>query len=178
MAYKSIVKRSKASAIILGVLLLLLGLWTLYIAPQPLQDWLFISFLGGWVLLIAGCASCVTFSASSKDNRSAADIVCGVILIILSCAVFIWPLRSGVFVVCFLGALVFLTGIVDIAESVTFKKSGERSWIPFLIFGIVTLLFGLSAIIVPFWFSTVMVYVVAFALIFDGITEIIAGVRM
>lgn len=178
MSTHSLGTRSKASAIILGVLLLLFGLWTLWIAQQPIVRYVFLSVIGAWIFLISGVVSCVTYAASSKENRSALDLIFGIVLIIFGIIILCFPLRSEPFVVCFFGALVFLTGIADIIESMAFKKNGQSGWLLFLILGILTVLFGLSAIVVPIWFTNVTVLVIAFVLIFDGITEIIAGVRM
>lgn len=192
---KSFMRRSKASAIVFGIIMLLLGLWVLIFAGTPsqsnaeainaeaillnqLDNAVFLSTLTGWGLMIAGCISCVGYGVAAKENRSIADIILGVILVLLGLLAICFPLKSWGFVVIFLGALVFLSGCADIAEAISFKKEGQNGWLLFLIFGIITLLFGLASIITPWWFTDVLIFVLGFALVFDGVTEIIAGVRM
>lgn len=187
---KSFMRRSKASAIVFGIIMLLLGLWVLIFAGTPpqsdaetilvnqLDNAVFLSTLTGWGLMIAGCITCVGYGVAAKENRSITDIILGVILVLLGLLAICFPLKSWGFVVIFLGALVFLSGCADIAEAISFKKEGQNGWVLFLIFGIITLLFGLASIITPWWFTDVLIFVLGFALIFDGVTEIIAGVRM
>ncbi len=187
---KSFMRRSKASAIVFGIIMLLLGLWVLIFAGTPpqsdaegillnqLDNAVFLSTLTGWGLMIAGCITCVGYGVAAKENRSITDIILGVILVLLGLLAICFPLKSWGFVVIFLGALVFLSGCADIAEAISFKKEGQNGWLLFLIFGIITLLFGLASIITPWWFTEVLIFVLGFALIFDGVTEIIAGVRM
>ena len=79
---KSFMRRSKASAIVFGIIMLLLGLWVLIFAGTPpqsdaegillnqLDNAVFLSTLTGWGLMIAGCITCVGYGVAAKENRS------------------------------------------------------------------------------------------------------------
>lgn len=170
----SSLRRTKTSTIILGILMLLLGLGFL-IWPGVTTEFFVLCI--GWGFLIAGIATFVGFFANAQ-NRSAWDIVLAVCELILGLLILIFPLAFTSVLFIFMGAVVFVTGIFDVIDSVTLVGVKGSLWGLWLALGIITLLCGIFMFINPLVWAFALVWVAGFILVFDGITEIVAGAMM
>ncbi len=174
MSNNSYMRRTKSTTIIIGVLMLLLGLAFL-VWPGGTTE--FFVLMCGWGFVIAGIATFAGYFAKS-EGRSAWDIVLAVCEFVLGILILIFPFFfAGVFVI-FIGIVVIATGIFDIMDAISLRDVKGSLWGLWLALGIITLIFGLCMFAYPIIWAVTMIWLAGVVLVFDGITEIIAGAMM
>lgn len=170
-----LVTRSKVASIILGICLTILGI-VFFI--NPIESTVFLVSILGWVFVIGGIATFITYLRSPSDERSGADIFLGVVEIIFGAIVLFFPGMSIAAIAITIGCVIFMTGIFDIIESISLHNIEGSRWGFWLFIGIITTILGILTFVAPFaWIEVLMIYV-AISLIFDGITEIIIGASL
>lgn len=174
MARNSILRRTKTSTIILGILMLLLGLAFL-VWPGATTE--FFVLCCGWGFVIAGIATFIGYFANS-ETHSGWDIVLSICELILGILILAFPFFfTGVFII-FIGCVVIVTGIFDIVDAVSFHRVKGSLWGLWLALGILTLIFGLFMFFYPLVWAVTLIWLAGVVLVFDGITEIVAGAMM
>ena len=171
----NLVKRTKTSCIILGILLTLLGL---AFFVNPIGATIFVTLCIGWAFLIGGVVTIVTYFANKSGTRTTADIVLGILEIILGILVLIWPGSFALYLFIMIGCIIFITGIFDIVEAISMPHEKGSNWGLWLAIGIITLIFGVMVFSSPWLFAEFVMIFAGVALVFDGITEIIVGVQL
>lgn len=171
----NLVTRTKASCIILGILLTLLGL---AFFVNPISATLFVTLCIGWAFLIGGIITIITFCTNRSGDRTTADLVLGILEVILGILVVIWPGTFALYLFIMIGAIIFITGIFDIVEALSMPHEQGSMWGLWLALGILTLIFGVLVFTSPLLFAEFVMIFAGVALVFDGITEIIVGVRL
>jgi len=104
----------------------------------------------------------------------AAQIGIGALAIILSILIIINPIISVVSVVILVSVLLLIVGIEKVMTGVFVKNRARFSNLGL---GIVVIILALIAMIFPFGTSIFLVILVAVALLFDGISRVIHGIR-
>lgn len=171
----SFVTRTKASCIILGILLTLLGL---AFFVNPVSATIFVTLCIGWAFLIGGVVTIITYFTNRTGNRTIADFVLGILEVILGILVLIWPATFALYLFIMIGCIIFITGIFDIVEAIAMPHEKGSMWGLWLVIGIITLIFGVLVFSSPWLFAEFVMIFAGVALVFDGITEIIVGVRL
>ncbi len=111
-----------------------------------------------------------------QSNWSAL-VLRGVLAILLAIVAFAIPGVTIAFLVTVFGIYALIDGALAIFS--TFKAvQGHRRWGAFLIEGIVGILFGLYAILLPVAAAAIFVTVIAFWAILTGIAELFAAIRL
>ncbi|MDF2738566.1 MAG: Acid-resistance rane protein [Nitrososphaeraceae archaeon] len=114
----------------------------------------------------------------SKSDRPkwifAAQIGLGALAIILSVLIIINPIISVVSVIILVSILLLIVGIEKVMTGVFVK---DRARFSNLGLGILVIILALIAMIFPFGTSVFLVILVAVALLFDGISRVIHGLR-
>ena len=114
----------------------------------------------------------------SKNDRPkwifAAQIGLGALAIILSVLIIINPIISVVSVIILVSILLLIVGIEKVMTGVFVK---DRARFSNLGLGILVIILALIAMIFPFGTSVFLVILVAVALLFDGISRVIHGLR-
>ena len=114
----------------------------------------------------------------SKSDRPkwifAAQIGLGALAIILSVLIIINPIISVVSVIILVSVLLLIVGIEKVMAGVFVK---DRARFSNLGLGILVIILALIAMIFPFGTSVFLVILVAVALLFDGISRVIHGLR-
>jgi uncharacterized membrane protein HdeD (DUF308 family) len=114
----------------------------------------------------------------SKNDRPkwifAAQIGLGALAIILSVLIIINPIISVVSVIILVSVLLLIVGIEKVLAGVFVK---DRARFSNLGLGILVIILALIAMIFPFGTSVFLVILVAVALLFDGISRVIHGLR-
>jgi uncharacterized membrane protein HdeD (DUF308 family) len=114
----------------------------------------------------------------SKSDRPkwvyAAQIGIGALAIILSVLIIINPIISVVSVIILVSVLLLIVGIEKVMAGVFVK---DRARFSNLGLGILVIILALIAMIFPFGTSVFLVILVAVALLFDGISRVIHGLR-
>ena len=77
-----------------------------------------------------------------------------------------------------IGIIILVTGVNDVAEAGAVRRLGLPGWGWRMVLGVLTLLAGAVVVCSPFAMAEFEMLVAGLALVFDGITEIVAGVRM
>lgn len=101
----------------------------------------------------------------------------GIAAIILALVAFLLPGVTIAVLVTVFGIYALIDGVLAIISAVRAARSHER-WGPFLLEGIIGLLFGLYAIAFPILATAVFVTVLAFWAFLTGIFEIVAAIRL
>jgi len=104
----------------------------------------------------------------------AAQIGIGALAIILSILIIINPIISVVSVVILVSVLLLIVGIEKVMTGIFVKNRARFSNLGL---GIVVIILALIAMIFPFGTSIFLVILVAVALLFDGISRAIHGIR-
>ncbi len=114
----------------------------------------------------------------SKNDRPkwvfAAQIGIGALAIILSVLIIINPIISVVSVIILVSVLLLIVGIEKVMAGIFVK---DRARFSNLGLGILVIILALIAMIFPFGTSVFLVILVAVALLFDGISRVIHGLR-
>jgi uncharacterized membrane protein HdeD (DUF308 family) len=100
----------------------------------------------------------------------------GVIAIILGVLAMLAPVLTGMWVIILVGVLVLIGGIVRIIWALQAGSLG-KGLLTFAIGGL-TLLCGIVLLVHPLFASGVLTIMLALYFILDGISEIVAGVRL
>lgn len=168
-------KRTKISIILMGAALLLLGL---ILFVNPINAMLFITIALGWVLAVVGGVMIAGAIISPLPALSQGDFMMGIVALVFGCCIIVWP---GVFVSALyliLGIVILVTGIGDVSSALDERRLGLSDWKAALAIGIVTLLMGVLVIAAPFAFADAVMMLAGIALVFDGVTEIVVGIRL
>lgn len=168
-------RRTKASIIFLGIAMTLLGL-AFFI--NPVDSILFVVSCCAWAFLFAGIGTLVGYFRHDPADRGAANIVLAILEIVCAIYIFFFPGWSTVALCVFLGCVIFVTGIWDVADALSFRKVEGSNWGLWLVLGIVTIVLGFLTLFAPFMMAEAIMIVAGISLVFDGITEIVLGVRM
>ena len=103
----------------------------------------------------------------------AVQIGLGVIVIILSISILIQPAIATVALVVIAAIILLIVGIERIIYGIFIR---HRSRLPTIGFGILVIILASIAIAFPEWTTVFLIYLIAFALLFDGISRVIHGV--
>lgn len=106
------------------------------------------------------------------------DIGIGVVELVVGICIIVWPAFFVLYLYMILGIFILITGFNDITEANRIRKAGLGNWKVALLFGILTLIAGTLAVISPFALVWAEAVITGIALLFDGITEIVAGIRL
>ena len=103
----------------------------------------------------------------------AVQIGLGVIVVILSISILIQPAIATVALVVIAAVILLIVGIERIIYGIFIR---HRSRLPTIGFGILIIILAGIAIAFPSWTTVFLIYLIAFALLFDGISRVIHGV--
>jgi uncharacterized membrane protein HdeD (DUF308 family) len=104
----------------------------------------------------------------------AAQIGIGILAIILSILIIINPIVSVISVVILVAFLLLIVGIEKVIAGIFVKNRARFSNLGL---GILVIIFALIAMAFPVVTSIFLVYILAFALLFDGISRVVHGLR-
>ena len=171
-----IVTRTKASCIILGILLTILGL-TFFVFP--FQSTIVFAMILGWLFIVGGIATIISYATNQAGGtRSGADLAVGIIETILGILVVVFPGAFAAYFFVLLGCIILVTGIFDIVEAISMHDIEGSRWGVWLFLGILTVVLGILTFAAPLAWAEVVMILVGCSLVYDGITEIVVGIRL
>jgi uncharacterized membrane protein HdeD (DUF308 family) len=103
----------------------------------------------------------------------AAQIGLGAIVIILSISILAQPAIATVSLIVIAAVILLIIGIERIIYGIFIR---HRSRLPTIGFGILVIILAGIAIAFPVWTTVLLIYLIAFALLFDGISRVAHGV--
>jgi uncharacterized membrane protein HdeD (DUF308 family) len=112
-------------------------------------------------------------NAKSPGWVRAAQIGLGAIVIILSISILIQPAIATVSLIVIAAVILLIVGIERIIYGIFIR---HRSRLPTIGFGILVIILAAIAIAFPVWTTVFLIYLIAFALLFDGISRVVHGV--
>ena len=168
-------KRSKSTVIIMALITLILGL-ILLIWPRAAA--LTICIILGWAMIAAGVVGVIMYFINRKNGQG------GAIMLILGAISLIW----GILIVCkpafwvaflfiIFGILLIFHGCCNFGDGIEMKRTGFSKWWVAIILGVITVVLGILAIIMPFAAATAVTIYCGIALIFDAIKDLIIVAR-
>jgi uncharacterized membrane protein HdeD (DUF308 family) len=101
-----------------------------------------------------------------------AQIGLGAIVIILSIAILVQPAIATVSLIVIAAVILLIVGIERVIYGIFIR---HRSRLPVIGLGILVIILASIAIAFPVWTTVFLIYLVAFALLFDGIARIVHG---
>lgn len=173
--FEKLFRRTKATVILMGVALLVLGV---AIFVSPIGATLLIVQIVGWTLVVVGVATLVNCWVNRPAGSQQADLFTGIATLVLGVLIVGWPAAFVAVVYVMLGIIILVTGVNDIAEASTVRRMGFPGSLWRSILGALTFIAGAFVVFAPFAMAEFVMIVAGIALIFDGITEIIAGIQM
>lgn len=168
-------RRTRATIILAGITMLALGV-AMFVAP--IGATILIVQTVGWILVVAGVCSLINCWLHRLPVLIQADLVAGLAALLPGICMLAWPEKFVTAVYVIIGVLIALTGVNDCIEAFDIKNAGLSNWGWMLVLGIITVIVGATVVASPFAFAEFVMLIAGCALIFDGITEIISGVRM
>lgn len=172
-----IFKTMKWSALISGILLVLLGILTL-VSPGLNLVWL--ALIISIAVLIFGISELIDYFTSDKAERTGWQLAEAIISTVIG----IWMVfGSGssaltTLIPYLFAVFVFISGIVRIVESFEWKRLGSREWGWQLFFGILSILLGILLFLSPMISATFITIALSLLLIAYGISNIVRYVNM
>lgn len=170
-----ILRRTKVTVILMGVAMLVLGI---AFFVNPTSATLVVTLMLGWTLVIVGGVTLGNAFYHRLVVLSQLDLFIGALELVLGICILASPGFFVTYLFLLLGIIVLVSGINDITDAMAAKSMGLDSWKMSLGFGILTLLLGVLVIMAPFTMAEAVMMVAGIALVLDGVTEIVAGVKM
>lgn len=166
--------------LVFGILFLLLGAAALV---KPGAFSISIIYVIGWFLMFAGFGN-VFYAFAGRNNPAlhwGTILFQGILELISAVIIILNPFYSIFFLVVYLGVFLIFRGFMLIfAKSSPLVEmtylNGVRSLI--VVNGILDILFGALALITPFFIEAVLVYTLAFYILFGGILLIVYGFQI
>ena len=168
-------RRTKAAVILMGVALLVLGV-AMFVSP--IGATLLIVQIVGWTLVIAGAATLLNAWARRSAELRQADLVIGLVELVPGALLVTMPETFVGIVYVLIGVVILVTGVNDICEAGAVRRLGLPGAGWRFVLGVLTFVAGAFVVMAPFAMAEFVMLVAGLALVFDGITEIVAGVRM
>lgn len=171
-----IFSQTKLSTLFLGVALAILGF--IFII-NPTGSIMFIVKLVGFLLLLFGAITLLRWYMQKRNGfENPADLLFGLIETVPAILIIVAPdmLVNLLYVV--LGLIILFTGINDIVAAREAQRIDKHLWQVDMVISIITLVLGIFVVISPFVMAQAVAIIVGVALLFDGITEVVAALRM
>lgn len=167
--------RTKAATILMGIALLVLGI-AMFVSP--IGATLLIVQVTGWTLVAVGAVTLVNCWAHRLPELRQADLVIGLVELVPGALMVTMPEAFTSLVYVLIGIIILVTGVNDIASARSLHALGVPGTAALTVLGVLTLVAGAAVVVSPFAMAELVMLVAGVALIFDGITEIVAGLRM
>lgn len=168
-------RRTKTTVILMGVALLVLGI-ALFVSP--IGATLLVVRVMGWVLLAVGALTLAGCWRHYSEGLRQADLFMGLLECVPGACLVIWPDAFVSVVYALIGVVILMTGFNDVIEANALRHVVGVGWGWRMALGVATVVVGLVVVASPFTMAELVMLVAGVALVFDGITEIVAGISM
>lgn len=166
-----IFKAMKWSSLVSGILLVLLGLVSLF---SPGQNLVWLSVIISAIVLVSGIVTLVNYFTTDKADRSGWLLAEGILSTLIGAWMVFgsgsWALTAIIPYV--FAVFVLALGITRVAEAFEYKAMGSGSWGWLLAFGILCILLGVLLFFAPLISATFLSVAVSMLVIGYGISNI------
>ncbi|MCH4053762.1 MAG: DUF308 domain-containing protein [Atopobiaceae bacterium] len=173
--------RSRVATGVSGALLVALGI---AIFTHPGETLEIVVQILGWGLAIFGAVELVLGIRASREDAPAVAgiaqrrIALGVAVLVLGIIILANPRFFVAYVFVLLGIIVLVSGVNDCVHASAARAIGAPFASRHAAMGVITLAFGVLLLVAPFSFASAATAIAGIALVFDGVTEIVAAVQM
>lgn len=130
----------------------------------------------GVAVLLYGAFGLVANLSRKSGERSVLALAYSAIVAILGIIIIASPdFIISVFPIV-AGVLIAISGVESLMKALSLKKSGDAQW-TLLILSLITIAFGILIFANPFGTQATLVRVFACGLVYDGVVNLIAGVK-
>ncbi len=158
------------SLVLLGIMAVIFGVLIL-LYPQ-ISALILVEIIGIFIVLISFGA--IMLSAFARGGKGAVLIaVIGIIGFFFGIATILSPVVMGTVIFELVGIALFIIGVIDLVFAATEKYMAHRGL--FALQGIVSVILGLSIIILPLIGGAIAVVIIAAYFVFWGIVSMILG---
>lgn len=167
--------KHKITVITASVIMIILGIILIF---NPIDVTVFICRVAGFLLLVSGIFTTGSYFLNSAEDIGDSSIVMGLIQLALG----LWiTLRSENFVqflTMIIGFVVLVHSFGFFGNTIDIRRCGYKYWWVMLIVSVITLILGILIVVAPFKTVAVTMIVSGIGLIFDGITGIVAVIKV
>lgn len=167
---KKSARRALTEKITASILLIVFGVILLVYTDAAVE--IAVKILGAF-FVISGAVLIVNFLMDRSGWRSVANVVLGTILIILGVWIFMKPQYLVAAFGIIAGAIIAANGVIDIKDTITIVKKGNKKWYIPLIIGLAAIALGLLCIFKPWGISNIIVTFVGVIMIMTGVTDLV-----
>lgn len=160
-----------SNVVIQAVLSILFGL---LLAIWPETTTVTLVYILAACVALSGAASVVAYIRGRKEGTvGQGTLVSGLLLVIVAIVVFVVPEAvAGLFAVV-LGALLILSGLINVVRSFGLRYFGGALWVVMLIVSASILIGGIVIIVNPFDTAVTFILVVGILLVVKGIADLV-----
>lgn len=145
---KTYIKKYSRNSLIISTLLIILSF---FLIINPFRSLQILSIIFGIILLIDATIHIISYFKSPNEFRTFNfEFIVGIIEILISLILFVYPNWISIVFSIFIGIWIIISSIIKIQISINIRNIKGVKWLVLLIFGIITLLFGLVVIFNPF----------------------------
>ena len=131
----------------------------------------------GVAVLLYGAFGLVANLSRKSGERSVLALAYSAIVAILGIIIIASPdFIISVFPIV-AGVLIAISGVESLMKALSLKKSGDAQWTLLMILSLITIAFGILIFANPFGTQATLVRVFACGLVYDGVVNLIAGVK-
>lgn len=172
-------KTLRSNLILQSFALVLAGVVLLVIPNVTMMT---IVYVGAFLLTIIGAWALISYLRSTKENGSSyqgdgqkptATLVSGIMLLVLPLVMFIIPDFFVTIISLLAGALLLISGFVNIMRSIKLRRTGDGSWAASLAISIIIALAGVLLIYDPFASATLFVRILGICLVVNGLADLL-----
>lgn len=158
------------TSIITSVVFIALGMFLFF---KPETTIATISYTLGIIILLLGAFSFAKYFQRDKEVGIDFSLIYGILSIIFGIIIILNPNALATIIPFVLGFWVIVNSIIKIQYSLDLKKYENNAWIPTLIIGLLTLVWGLILVFNPFAGALVITKVIGLFLIIYSILDIV-----
>lgn len=161
-----------SNVVLQAILFILLGL---LLAIWPDITIVTIIYLVAGCLALSGLWSLFTYFRLKKKVQPVSDsvLVFALLLMIIALIIFIFPEAVASIFALVLGAILILSGVVNVVRSLRLKEFGGNAWIGMLIVSALVTIGGIIIVVNPFSTTVSFVLVLGILLIAKGAVDLV-----
>lgn len=169
---KKIAEMVASNVVLQAILFILLGL---LLAIWPDTAIVTVVYLVAGCIALSGLWSLFMYFRLKKKEKPVSDsvLVFALFLMIIALIIFIFPEAVASLFSLVLGAILLLSGLVNIFRSIRLKGFGGNSWIGMLILSALVVLGGIVIVVNPFSTTVTFVLVLGILLIAKGAVDLV-----
>lgn len=163
----------KRNGILTALVLILLGV---ILFVWPAGTLIAVCSIAGWCLLIAGLVVFLT-QLFTKNGRSVVILLISGVIAVCGLFIVINPEGLVKIVPILFGLAMLIQGVVQLTRVIQ-GRDILRNWILLALFSVVSIILGLIIMLYPFETASIMVTLLGFTLIYNGIITLIVSLGL